>query len=85
MPFYLNWIYKKGHRFWAILQMKSCLSIKNGEHIEKLETYYFFHISKPPQDSVNGNIKKEKGVVRLVVTVMVIQGMEFQFFTAKIS
>ena len=52
MPFYLNWIYKKGHRFWAILQMKSCLSIKNGEHIEKLEMYYFFHISKPPQDSV---------------------------------
>ena len=32
--------------------MKSCLSNKNGEHIEKLETYYFFHISKPPQDSV---------------------------------
>ena len=39
---------QKGHRFWAILQMKSCLSIKNGKHIKKLETYYFFHILKPP-------------------------------------
>ena len=39
---------KKGHWFWTILQMESCLSNKNGQHIKKLETYYFICISKLP-------------------------------------
>ncbi len=42
MPFYLRWILKKGQRFWTILQMKSCLSIKNASYIQKLESVFDF-------------------------------------------
>ena len=40
MPFYLNWIYKKGHRFWTILQMETCLSIKKASYIQKKSRFF---------------------------------------------
>ena len=39
---------QKGHRIWTILQMESCLSIKNASYIQKLGMCFFiFNIKLP--------------------------------------